>query len=107
VVGQEKRAREMLLKRNGTQLKDQMGRAYGTLVNAYLMSSEEAISLLSKLRLGVSLHLSPHLSIQALNELFFMITPAQLQVKEGKEMAPLDRDGLRAKIIRERLGELK
>jgi len=107
VVGQEKRAREILLKRNGTQLKDQMGRAYGTLVNAYLMSSEEAISLLSKLRLGVSLHLFPHLSIQALNELFFMITPAQLQVKEGKEMSPLDRAGLRAKIIRERLSELK
>jgi protein arginine kinase len=107
VVGQEKKAREILLKRNGTQLKDQMGRAYGTLINAYLMSSEEAINLLSKLRLGVSLHLFPQLNVQVLNELFFMITPAQLQVKKGKEMAPLDRDELRAKIIRGRLGKLK
>ena len=107
VVGQEKRAREILLKRNGTQLKDQMGRAYGILLNAHFMSSQEAINLLSRLRLGVSLHLFPQLNIPVLNELFFMITPAQLQVKEGKEMTPSVRDELRAKIIRERLSELR
>lgn len=106
VVGQEKKARDILLRRDGIQLRDQMGRAYGTLVSAYLLRSEEAISLLSKLRLGVSLNLCPQLNIQVLNELFFMITPAQLQVKEGKEMAPLDRDELRAKIIRGRLSKL-
>lgn len=107
VVGQEKGAREILLKQNGTLLKDQIGRAYGILVNAYLMSSQEAIDLLSKLRMGVNLHLFPQLNIQVLNELFFGITPAQLQVKEGKEVAPSVRDELRAKIIRERLGKLK
>ena len=107
VVGQEKKAREILLEQNGTQLKDQMGRAYGTLVNSYLVSSEEAVDLLSKLRLGVSLHLFPELNVRVLNELFFMITPAQLQVKEGKKMAPLDRDELRATIIKEWLGKLK
>ncbi len=107
VVGQEKKAREFLLKRNGTQLKDEVGRAYGILLKAYLMSSQEAINLLSKLRLGVSLHLLPQLTIQVLNELFFMITPAQLQVREGKEMTSSDRDKLRAKLIAERLSELR
>ncbi len=107
VVEQEKKAREVLYKRNKTQLSDEMGRAYGVLINAHLMSSKEAINLLSKLRLGVYLDLLPGFSMRVLNELFFLITPAQLQIKEGKELNPFSRNELRAKVIREKLSSLK
>jgi len=103
VVEQEKKAREVLLKRNETQLRDQVGRAYGILTNAHMISSREAIELLSKLRLGVSLHLLPNFNIGVLNELLFLIGPAQLQVMSKRDLNPLSRDELRAKIIREKL----
>jgi len=103
VVEQEKKAREILLKRNGTQLIDRVGRAYGILTNAHMISSKEAIELLSKLRLGVSLHLLPEFSMGVLNELLFLIGPAQLQVMSERDLNPLSRDKLRAKIIREKL----
>lgn len=107
VVEQERKARELLLEKNRVQLEDEVGRAYGTLVNARLMSSKEAIALLSKLRLGASLHLWPQLDLSVLNELFFSVAPAQIQVREGKELSSLSRDKLRARMIREKLNSLK
>ena len=107
VVEQEKKARELLFKKNRIQLEDEVSRAYGTLVNARLMGSKEAITLLSKLRLGTSLHLCSELKLGTLNELFFLITPAQLQVREGKELNSFSRDELRARMIREKLSILK
>jgi len=107
VVEQEKRARELLLKKSKVQLEDEVGRAYGILVNARLITSKEAITLLSKLRLGINLHLRSGLNLRVLNELFFLIAPAQIQVKEGKELDSFSCDELKAKIIREKLGSLK
>lgn len=107
VVEQEKRARELLVRKNRLQLEDEVGRAYGILVNTRLINSKEAITLLSKLRLGVSLDLWPNLNLRVLNELFFLITPAQIQVKEGKELDSFSRDRLRAEMIREKLISLK
>jgi len=107
VVEQEKRARQLLIKKNRVQLEDEVGRAYGILVNTRLISSKEAITLLSKLRLGASLHLWPNLNLRILNELFFLVPPAQIQVKEGKELGSFSRDRLRARMIREKLTSLK
>jgi protein arginine kinase len=107
VVEQEKRARKALLKRNGLQIRNEVGRAYGVLTGAYLISSQEALDLLSKLRLGISLKLLPGLNIGILNELFFLITPAQLQIRKGRELASLSRDELRAKLIRGKLSKVR
>ncbi len=107
VVEQEKRAREALLKRNGLQIRNEVGRAYGVLTGAYLISYQEALDLLSKLRLGISLKLLPGLNIGILNELFFLITPAQLQIRKGRELAFLSRDELRAKLIRGKLSKVR
>ena len=107
VVEQEKRAREALLKRNGIPIRNEVGRAYGILTGAHLMSSQEALDLLSKLRLGIGLKLLPGLTIRSLNELFFLVTPAQLQIREGRELTPLSRDQLRAKLIREKLSKVR
>ncbi len=107
VVEQEKKAREALLKRNGIQIRNEVGRAYGILTGAHLMSSQEALDLLSKLRLGMGLELLPGLNVQTLNELFFLVTPAQLQIREGIGLAPLSRDQLRARLIREKLSKVR
>jgi len=41
--------------------------------------------------------------MKVLNELLFLIGPAQLQIKSGKNLDASSRDELRAKIIREKL----
>lgn len=53
------------------------------------------------------LPLCSELKLGTLNELFFLITPAQLQVREGKELNSFSRDKLRARMIREKLSILK
>ncbi|MCD6318444.1 protein arginine kinase [Candidatus Aerophobetes bacterium] len=103
VVEEEKRAREVLLKNNSAKIKDEIGRAYGILTNAYLISSEEALQLLSKIRLGIGLGFLSGLKIGILNELFILIEPAQIQIMEGKSLNPFSRDRTRAKIIKEKL----
>ncbi len=42
------------------------------------------------------------LKLGTLNELFFLITPAQLQVREGKELNSFSRGKLRARMVREK-----
>jgi len=105
VIEQEKKAREILLNRSGSRLKDEIGRAYGILTNAHLINSQEAISLLSKLRMGVSLRLLRRFDMGMLNELLFLIGPAQLQIKSGQNLDSTSRDELRARIIREKLSK--
>jgi len=103
VVNQERRIREVLLKRNKVQIEDEVGRAYGILTHAHLIDTKTAMNLLSRLRLGVGLNLLPKIKTAVLNELLFLIAPAHIQVKEGKTLAPLFRDELRAKLIKEKL----
>jgi len=105
VVNQERRIREVLLKRNKVQIEDEVGRAYGILTHAHLMDTKTAMNLLSRMRLGVDLNLLPKVETSVLNELLFLITSAHIQIKEGKTLAPLFRDELRAKLIKERLNE--
>ncbi len=104
VIEQEKKAREYLLKRDGLRIADEVGRAYGILSHAYLIDSGEAMSLLSKLRLGLCMGLiSENIPMAVLNYLFISVGPAQIQVKEGKPLRPIMRDKIRAGVIREKL----
>lgn len=104
VVKQEKKAREYLLQQDGVRIADKVGRAYGILSHAHLMDSEEAMRLLSRLRLGVCLGLVPgNLPVATLNDLFVCIGPAQIQVKEGRLLDAISRDKVRARVIREKL----
>ena len=97
------------------------------LKNAHLISSQEALFLLSHLRLGINMreHMgasTPAIkrlcnlrgisgdtdktdacSIATINRLFMLTLPAHLQLNYGKALDPSRRDALRAKIIRSAL----
>ena len=114
VIHQEQAARESLLTSNRTQLEDRIWRAFGILKHAKTMSSNEALDLLSAVRLGVDLGLmstngAPAASKNGLdrttvNELFIFSQPAHLQKLEGKALSAKERDTKRATLIRNRLG---
>ncbi|MBO8158006.1 protein arginine kinase [Thermosyntropha sp.] len=103
IIEQERITRQKLLREMPYQLEDRIGRAYGILTNARVITSNEALMHLSDVRWGVDLGLIKNLKPFALNELIVAIRPAHLQKKAGKEMEPFERDVKRAEVIKEKL----
>lgn len=105
LIGQERLARDDLLRNMKTQLEDRVGRAYGILSHARIMSSDEAMRHLSDVRLGLNLGLLDQRVTQtALNRLMVAIRPAYLQKVAGRELTPQERDTRRASLVREVMG---
>ncbi|HEY8497266.1 MAG TPA: protein arginine kinase [Limnochordales bacterium] len=103
VIDQEREARQTILKRNQIGLEDRVLRAYGILTHARLLTSHEAMQLLSDVRLGIDLGLIPGVQPEILQELLVLIRPAHLQNRVGRELSPAERDELRATMVRERI----
>jgi protein arginine kinase len=127
IVEYENAARNELLSKESELLDDKISRAMALLKNAHLISSQEALLLLSHLRLGINMrdnmgastpvleslstlggagddvYKSEGLSITAINRLFMLTLPAHLQLNYGKPLDATHRDALRAKIIRSAL----
>ncbi len=104
IVASERAAREALLRERRDHLEDRVGRAFGLLGHSRIMSSEEAVKLLSDLRLGAAMGIID-LPLGLITELMVLIRPAFLANKAGRELSPLARDTLRAGLIREALGK--
>ncbi|MGD0077981.1 MAG: protein arginine kinase [Sedimentisphaerales bacterium] len=124
IVEFEHSARKRLLAKEPSVLDDKISRALALLKSAHLISSQEAMFLLSHIRLGLNMHehqgastpaidrlcslghdggsVSEHcrLSIATVNRLFLLTLPAHLQLNYGKELDSTHRDALRAQIIR-------
>ncbi len=129
IVEYENAARNQLLSKQSDVLDDKISRAMALLQNAHLISSQEALFLLSHLRLGINMHeymgastpaieklytlcgtprgqgKTGRLSIATINRLFMLTLPAHLQLNYGKSLDPTNRDVLRAQIIRSALNQ--
>jgi protein arginine kinase len=126
IVEYENAARNHLLSKQVDALDDKISRAIALLQGAHLMSSQEALFLLSHLRLGVNMNermgattpaikrlcalagssgKDKGLSIATINRLFMLTLPAHLQINYGKPLDSTHRDALRAKIIRSALNQ--
>ena len=103
VIENEENARAKLLESNPEMLFNNIGRAYGILTNAHVISSKEAKNLLSLLRLGLDLGYFPDMDPEVVDELFIVTEPGHIQFKEAKKMSPEERDIMRATQLRERL----
>lgn len=106
IVEYERAARAQLAAKNPASLDDKVGRAMGVLSNARLVSSQEALHLLSQLRMAVNMGRIKNLSISAINELFLLTQPAHLQFNCGRQLDPSQRDELRAQMLRNTLGKM-
>ncbi|MBT9147055.1 protein arginine kinase [candidate division NPL-UPA2 bacterium Unc8] len=103
IIGHEENARQFLLTRRKKQIEDRVFRAYGTLAYARRIDSNEAIKLLSTLRLGIELDFIKNLDHHILNELLIAIQPAHLQKLNGKALTAVERDIKRAELIRKKI----
>ena len=103
VIRSEQTARDKLAEDHGVMLHDQIGRAYAILRYAHVLTSKEALNLLSMLRLGADLDVITNCDRSLLDLLLLEIQPAHLQLGAARELSPEERDIARAEITRARL----
>ncbi len=103
VIDYERVARKTLLSKRKIFIEDQVKRALGILTHAQLLGTEESMQLISQVRLGVSLGLIDHVSIESVSSLFLLVQPAHLQKIVGQEMDQDGRKEARATLVRQKL----
>jgi protein arginine kinase len=99
IIEQENAARSSIFANQRLLLEDRISRSLSELKSAKLISSEEALNLLSIIRLGSDLGMIKGLDRNVLNDLFIQIQPAHLQMKQGKALSAEERDAARAEFI--------
>jgi len=105
ITNRERIERRLLIEKNGVRAEDKIFRSYGTLMNARLISSREALKLLSWVSLGVNMEILSGLSRSHIARLLVLINPAHLQRYAGRELDAAARDMNRAAVIREVLNK--
>ncbi len=103
IVGRERNARYLLTQSHALELADRVGRAWGVLTHARIISSEEALRLLSDVKLGEDLGLLTVPGKASFSELALMTRSGYLMKEAGRELSPGERDELRASILRKNL----
>ncbi len=104
IVENESKARQ-LLKRNESELKDKIYRAWGVANNAYKLSTGEAMQVLAMIKLGDFfgyIKIADHAEYQ---KLITNCQPANMQYIGGKNMSAEERDELRARYIALNIGK--
>jgi protein arginine kinase len=102
IIDKEKNTREHLMKNNYDDLEDDFCRAYGLLTNARKMTVDEAMKLLSLIKLGSEMGITPMVKGKNIYQLMIWIQPNNISTIDA-ELSPKDRDKKRAEIIRREL----
>jgi protein arginine kinase len=79
IINQEKLCRDRIMKKYEFQIKDKIFRSLGILKSAYLLQLEEALKLLSSVRLGVEMGIIKDVNLITLNELLIDISKDSIQ----------------------------
>ncbi|HLA91852.1 MAG TPA: protein arginine kinase [Gemmatimonadaceae bacterium] len=101
VIEQEEEARRVLLRDAGYIIEDKLWRAYGTLRHARSLPSDEAMNLLSGVRLAVGLQLMVGLSVYTLNKLLIFSQSAHLSLEAGRSLTESEANLARARHVRQ------
>ena len=105
VIDYEEQAREVLLRDAQTVIEDKVWRAYGLLRYARSLSFEEAMNLLSTVRLGAAMGLIPGVGMYTLNKLLVYAQPAHLAVAHAASPSDPELPTRRAEYVRRVLEE--
>ncbi len=103
IVEQERRAREILLNESIT-FEDSIYRAYGILKYARVISLDESLNLLSKLRVGISMGIINDISLEKIQKLMIDIEPYTLKLVLKDEFINDKEDVKRGEYIRKEIG---
>ena len=101
LIAQENQARERLC--SSIDIQDAISRSLGILRSALVISHDEALKLLSNVRLGIVSKQITDVSTETIDRLMLAVEPATLTVSLNKNLSAPDRDIERAKLIRAEL----
>ena len=101
IVEWERGARRVLLERDPSSIDDRVHRALGVLRSCRLLSLEEALRYLSRVRLGVALDRITGVSLELVDRLLLEVQPAHLVRATGCELGNgRDDRSARAELVR-------
>lgn len=100
IIQKERLMRNSLIKERKIELEDKVFRSYGILKNARMISLNEAMKLISDIKLGIVLDLIKEVNLESLNHLMTKIQIGYLQKHYRSELTEVERDIKRAEIIR-------
>lgn len=104
LVVQEKQARERVC--SSIDIQDTISRSLGILRSALVISHDEALKLLSNVRLGIVSKQITDISIDTIDKLMLYVEPATLSVNLNKNLSAHDRDIERAKLLKAELSQI-
>ncbi len=103
IIEKENASRERLLSTGRIHIEDKVFRSLGILQNSRIISSKEAMNLLSDVRMGIDLDIIKSIDIGRVNNLMITTQPANVQHYAKTEINSHERDVKRAELIREKL----
>ncbi len=101
LIAQENQARERLC--SSIDIQDAVSRSLGLLRSALVITHEEALKLLSNVRLGIVSGQIEDVSTDIVDRLMLEVEPATLTVNSKKNLSANERDIERAALLREAL----
>lgn len=102
LVSQELELREKMKAQYKSELEDKIWRSLGILKTARILTTQEALNLLSNVRMGKEMGIIEDEGI-GMNKILVNVQPATLQLSYGKELSSKERDIERARLVRESL----
>ncbi|MDP4609563.1 MAG: protein arginine kinase [Opitutales bacterium] len=106
IIDHELNARFKYLESNRAQMLDKIGRAFGVLQNVHVISSNEAMNLLSLMRLAVDFKMLPESNRSDVDRLFIECQPGHIQYAANVDIDPEARDLARADKLRKEFSNL-
>ncbi len=98
IIEKERSLGQNLYKQDKFRLEDKIMRSYGILTNARILSSGEAINLISDVRWGINLGIIKNINLETLSKGFYDTLPATITKNHNLSTA-LERDLKRAEIL--------
>lgn len=103
IIARERQSRKLLLNTKKIKTEDRIYRSLGVLQNARILSSKEAMNLLSDVRMGVGMDILEDIDMNTLDNLIIDIQPANINKNSEERLDSSERDIKRAEILREKL----
>ncbi|GFN35594.1 protein arginine kinase [Tepidimicrobium xylanilyticum] len=103
ILERERNARRNLIENRKYEVEDRVFRSLGILKHSRMISSKEAMGLLSNVRLGIEMGIIDDIELKKIDKLMITIQPAYIQNYASKELTENERNIVRASYIRERL----
>ena len=103
IIARERQSRKLLLNTKKIKTEDRIYRSLGVLQNARILSSKEAMNLLSDVRMGVGMDILEDIDMNTLDNLIIDIQPANISKDFEEQLDSSERDIKRAEILREKL----